>query len=153
VSLQRIATGVTEDVITEGTVKDNDDGTYTVEYVPYGPGDYSLVTSLFGQTLNGFPKELHFKQSKLVLRHPSLPFPSHISAGANGAKSEVSGTGIKAGVADRPVRVLIKAKDIDGEPRVDGGDNFRVVFEHDGGESLDAAVIDNGTVFLQNMVP
>jgi hypothetical protein len=39
--------------------------------------------------------------------------------------------------------VSIGAKDIDGAPRTDGGDNFRVVFEHDSGESVDASIVDN----------
>jgi len=126
VALQRIAPDGSKVIsTTAGTVKDNEDGTYAVQYIPPGPGDYSLVPSIFGQTLKGFPKDIHFKPS------------------ANGAKSEVTGTGIKNGVADKPVRVSIKAKDIDGAPRTDGGDNFRVVFQHDSGESFTASVIDN----------
>ena len=85
-----------------------------------------------------------------LLISPFIPpfILSYTSTGANGAKSEVSGTGIQKGVADRPVRVSVQAKDIDGAPRTDGGDVFRVVFEHDGGNSFDASVVDNGMLLL-----
>eukprot|EP00026_Physarum_polycephalum_P002538 Phypoly_transcript_02545.p1 GENE.Phypoly_transcript_02545~~Phypoly_transcript_02545.p1 ORF type:complete len:888 (+),score=160.21 Phypoly_transcript_02545:83-2746(+) len=128
VSLHELAIDKSGDITAtiEGKIRDNGDGTYTAEYTPPGPGDYSLAISLFDQPVNGFPKNLYFKPS------------------ANGANSEVTGTGIKNGVAERPVHVSIKAKDIDGAPRTDGGDDFHVRFEHKSGENFEASVIDKG---------
>lgn len=68
----------------------------------------------------------------------------------------MTGSGIKNGVAERPVSLSIVAKDKHGAPRSDGGDDFHVVFEVDN-ERIDVPVVDNGislffTKYLQKIL-
>jgi len=89
-------------------VTDNNDGTYTVQYDPKVPGDYSVNTTLHGEPIKDSPKHVHIKPSP------------------DAGKSWAEGPALHGLVDNEPGRFTIHAVDADGNPRSDGGDNFDV---------------------------
>jgi len=78
-------------------LKDNGDGTYTVNYQPIGPGKHVITPTVQGKPVK------------------KAPFNVNVSAGADAGHSFVEGYTFK-----------IRAVDSRGENRKDGGDVFKV---------------------------
>jgi len=91
-------------------VMDNNDGTYSVEYLPLDAGTYWIGITLRNKPIQGHPWQ-----------------PVITRAEADAAKSTVSGPGVEPGnEAGKPTHFLITAKDSDGNALPTGGDPFVV---------------------------
>ncbi|PRP88073.1 hypothetical protein PROFUN_04164 [Planoprotostelium fungivorum] len=113
------------------TLKDNGDGHYRADYTPEDLGDHTVEIKLKDQT----GEHGHVDKS---------PYHVNVRPAADHSKSKVSGPGIKSG---RPqgvsTHVDIEAKDKDGNPVTQGGDDFVVVVKGPNGD-VPAKVTDNG---------
>lgn len=90
------------------TVVDNNDGTYSVEYLPEDAGTYWIGVNLRNRPIQG---------------HPWQPVITRSEASA--AHSKVSGPGIEPGnEAGKPTHFLIVAHDASGTAVPTGGDAF-----------------------------
>jgi filamin len=89
-------------------ITDNHNGTYTVEYHPTVPGDYHINTTLHDEPIRDSPKKVHIK-----------PAP-------DAGNSWAEGPALHGLVDNEPGKFTIHAVDPDGNPRTDGGDDFRV---------------------------
>ena len=107
------------------TIKDNEDGTYAVEFQADKPGEYELCVLLGDQPVRDMP-------SKLV-----------VHKGCDASNTYVTGPGVEEGVVDRDLPFTIHAKDKDGEPLTKGGDNFIVDIQGPNG-AVPCNVTDNG---------
>jgi filamin len=89
-------------------VVDNNDGTYSVEYVPVDAGTYWIGITLRNKPIQGHPWQ-----------------PNITRAEANAKQSTISGPGIEPGnEAGRPTHFLITARDVNGQVLPSGGDPF-----------------------------
>lgn len=104
-------------------VRDNNDGTYSVEYVVDQPGDYTVNVTLHGQPIK------------------DAPFHPHIKPSADPSKCWADGPGLKDPKDNEPAVFTIHAVDKNGNPRTDGGDPFDVKIT--GTENLKPEVVDN----------
>eukprot|EP01089_Gocevia_fonbrunei_P013346 TRINITY_DN340_c0_g1_i5.p1 TRINITY_DN340_c0_g1~~TRINITY_DN340_c0_g1_i5.p1 ORF type:complete len:1157 (-),score=418.97 TRINITY_DN340_c0_g1_i5:34-3504(-) len=109
----------------EVTPKDNNDGTYTVSYVPRKYGNYNI-----GVTLHGSPIK-------------DAPFSVPIKSAPDAGKSWAEGPGLEGAFPNEPAKFTIHAVDGDGKPRNDGGDQFDVVVKGPNGP-VPVTVTDNG---------
>jgi uncharacterized protein (DUF2141 family) len=105
-------------------IKDNGDGTYSVNYVVDTPGDYTVDVSLHGQPIKDSP----FR----VLIKPNVD-PNF---------SYAEGPGLEGAVDNEEAHFTIFARDGYDQPRTEGGDDFTVVI--DGPEPVTVNVVDNG---------
>jgi len=106
-------------------VKDNGDGTYTVEYNPTEPGDYTVNTTLHDQPIKDMPRRVHIKPSP------------------DAGNSYAEGPALHGLVDNEPGKFTIHAVDRDGNPRQDGGDPFNVKIKGPHGD-VKPHVTDNG---------
>jgi filamin len=109
-------------------VRDNGDGTYTVKYEAEKPGDYEVDVQFEGAHIKDMPKNLF------------------INASPDAGKSWADGPGIEGGAppvwqAKHEQTFTIHAVDHDGNPRKDGGDEFKVAIT--GPADVPAHVHDN----------
>jgi len=107
-------------------IKDNNDGTYDVEYDADVPGDYVLNVMIGDESIKDMPKEIHC-------------YP-----GVDAANTVVTGPGVEKGLPDRPLEFTIQAKDKDGNNVPVGGDEFRANIVGPDGNTLECDIKDNG---------
>jgi filamin len=107
------------------TVTDNGDGTYTVEYTPTEAGDYTVNVTLHDEPIKDVPRQVHVK------------------ATPDASKTWAEGPALEGLVDNEPGLFTIHAVDKDGNPRVDGGDQFDVDIKGPNG-NVPADVTDNG---------
>jgi len=105
-------------------IKDNGDGTYSVDYIVDTPGDYTIDVSLHGSPIKNSP--FH------VLIKPNVD-PNF---------SYAEGPGLLAAVDNEEAHFTIFARDGSDVPRTEGGDDFKVVI--DGPSPVSVNVVDNG---------
>jgi hypothetical protein len=105
--------------------KDNNDGTYSVEYKVETPGDYKIDVTLHDQPIK------------------DSPFHPHIKWSVDPNQSYAEGEGIRELWDNKPTGFTIHAVDYDGNPRTDGGDPF-VVKINSPNETIVPKVVDNG---------
>eukprot|EP01126_Amoeba_proteus_P064349 TRINITY_DN89_c0_g1_i1.p1 TRINITY_DN89_c0_g1~~TRINITY_DN89_c0_g1_i1.p1 ORF type:complete len:673 (-),score=152.43 TRINITY_DN89_c0_g1_i1:100-2118(-) len=115
-------------------VEDNHDGTYTVTYVPIEPGNH-VIDVILRNPVRPVLYE-HVKDS---------PFNVEIKAGTDPSKCTADGPGLKDGILDTfPAKFTITARDRDGKPIPEGGDNFSVKVTDPEGNEVPVDVHDNG---------
>jgi hypothetical protein len=120
VTLQNPSDGTT----IEATVIDNNDGTYTVEFVAEKPGSYNVDVSLNSENI--------IKQ------------PIECKALADSKQSEVHGLeSLNEITPDQKYQFTIISKDKLGHPLTHGGEPFKVTLDCEDGTSVEATVIDN----------
>jgi len=120
--------------IIPATVEDNGDGTYAVSYVPVEPGVH-LVDVVLRNKVKPVLYE-HIKDST---------FKVSIKSGADPSKCTAEGPGLKDGILDTfPATFTITARDRDGKPIPEGGDDFQVTVEDPNGDLCPVSVVDNG---------
>jgi filamin len=105
--------------------KDNNDGTYSVEYKVETPGDYKIDVTLHDSPIK------------------DAPFHPHIKWSVDPNQSYAEGDGIRELWDNKPTGFTIHAVDYDGNPRTDGGDPF-VVKINSPNETIVPKVVDNG---------
>jgi len=105
-------------------VRDNNDGTYSVNYKVETPGDYTINVTLHDDTIK------------------DAPFHPRIKWSVDPNQSYAEGDGIRELWDNKPTGFTIHAVDFDGNPRKDGGDPF-VVKIHSPNETINADVRDN----------
>jgi uncharacterized protein (DUF2141 family) len=105
-------------------IKDNGDGTYSVDYVVDTAGDYVIDVSLHGLPIKDSP----FK----VLIKPNVD-PNF---------SYAEGPGLEGAVDNEEAHFTIFARDGYDQPRTEGGDDFEVII--DGPERVPVKLVDNG---------
>merc|ERR1712130_186033 len=106
-------------------IKDNNDGTYNVEYDADVPGDYVLNVMIGDESIKDMPKEIHC-------------YP-----GVDASNTVVTGPGVTNGLDDRPLEFTIQAKDKDGNNVPVGGDDFRVNIVGPNNETVPCELKDN----------
>jgi len=116
------------------TIKDNGDGTYTVEYLPKEPGNHHIDVVLRNKI---FPLDYeHVKNS---------PIDVKVKSGTSAENCIAEGPGLKDGIKDTfPAEFKIYAKDRDGNPIKEGGDNFLVKIVDPDGNEVPCDIKDNG---------
>jgi len=105
-------------------VKDNGDGTYSVDYVVATPGNYKVDITLHDQSIK------------------DSPFHPLIKPDVDPQYCYADGPGLKNTVDNEPAHFTIYARDGDDKPKTEGGDPF--VVKIDGPEPTTAQVVDNG---------
>jgi filamin len=107
-------------------VRDNGDGTYTVQYEPKKAGDYKVNVTLEDTPIKDMPRTINVKATPAA------------------GKTWADGPGLESGKVfdNEPTYFTIHAVDHDGKPRTDGGDNFDVKIS--GPAKITPEVIDNG---------
>jgi filamin len=114
-------------------VKDNRDGTYSVQYNPTEIGQHDITVGLKNPVKPQYWE--HIRDS---------PFKANIVAGTDASKTRVFGPGLEEGVQDNlPTFFTIEARDRNGNPMGKGGDPFEVKIAGPRG-NVPAEVIDNG---------
>jgi len=114
-------------------VKDNNDGTWRVDYQPTDPGKYHIEVI---QRNPGLPHLFdHIKNS---------PIDVLIDPGTVAANCIAYGPGLEPGVLDtEPAVFTIEARDKNGKRRIEGGDPFKVDIQGPTGP-VPVDVVDNG---------
>lgn len=102
------------DALTEPTIVDNGDGTYTVTYHPDTPGEYTADVSVGGRSIGGFPKTVRVRE---------------------GTQGDVSEFGTFA--------FTVVARDKRNVVKTFGGDPFEVTIKGTS-TALSAKAVDNG---------
>jgi len=115
-------------------IKDNNDGTYTVEYQPHEPGKHHVAIVLRN------------KEHPLDIEHiKNSPIDVDIKAGTDASHCIAEGPGLKNGILDTfPAEFTIYARDRDDKPILEGGDPFEVKVTDPEGNPCDVRVTDNG---------
>mmetsp|Transcript_17569 Transcript_17569/g.24381 ORF Transcript_17569/g.24381 Transcript_17569/m.24381 type:complete len:756 (-) Transcript_17569:39-2306(-) len=114
-------------------VKDNNDGTFSVEYAPKEKGDHTVHVVLRHQAIPLYYQ--HIKDS---------PFRVTVVAGTDASKSSAYGPGLENGIPDNlPTYFTIQAKDKDGNNMKQGGEPFQVKIHGPNGE-VPAKITDKG---------
>lgn len=106
------------------SLKDNNDGTYSVVYVPKKFGDYTVDVTLHGDGIKNNPFKV-----------PIRPSPS-------AANTWAEGPGLDEAWDNEPAFFTIHAVDEDGNPIEHGGDTFDVKIN--GPEDVETEIVDNG---------
>jgi len=115
-------------------IKDNHDGTYTVEYQPHEPGKHHVDVILRNQE-----HPLDFEHIK------NSPVDVDIKAGTDASHCVAEGPGLKDGILDTfPAEFTIYARDRDDKPITEGGDPFEVKVLDPDGNPCDVKIVDNG---------
>lgn len=116
------------------TIKDNGDGTYTVEYQPTEPGVHHIDVVLRN------------KEVPLDWKHISnSPIDVIIKPGTDASHCIADGPGLKDGILDtHPAQFTIFARDRDDNPITEGGDPFEVVVLDPNNNPIPVDIIDNG---------
>jgi hypothetical protein len=106
---------------------DNEDGTYSGHYNATVSGDYSLFIRVDSKDILG------------------SPFALRVHSGLIGPKTSVDTEGIEdnSPVAGEPIRLLVTARDIFNNKKMQGGDMITLNFTHTSGESYFASITDN----------
>jgi len=116
------------------TIKDNNDGTYTVEYLPREPGPHHIAV-----VLRNKEKPLDFEHVK------NSPVDVSIKPGTDASHCIADGPGLKNGILDTdPAEFTIFARDRDDKPILEGGDNFEVKVIDPEGNECPVELKDNG---------
>jgi len=117
----------------EPSIKDNEDGTYSVTYQPTAPGEYNIDVVQRN------------KHNPLFYDHISnSPINVKIEAGTNADKSIAFGPGLEDNVSDTlPTHFKIQAKDSNGDDVKEGGDDFAVLIDGPNGK-IAPKIHDNG---------
>jgi len=128
---------------TEPQVKNNNDGTWDVEYQPKQVGVHEVTVGLKNPAAPVYFD--HLKDS---------PFKVNIVPGCDASKTKVYGPGIEDGVQDNlPTHFTIEARDTNGNPMGKGGDPFEVKIAGPKGD-VPAQVVDNGDgTYTVNFAP
>jgi filamin len=116
------------------TIKDNGDGTYKVTYQPKDPGNYHV------EVVERNPSNpLYYDHLK------NSPIDVVIDPGTDAAQSIAYGPGLEPGNLDtaEDLNFTIEARDKNGKPIKQGGDNFAVDIQGPDGP-VQAKVKDNG---------
>jgi len=108
----------------KASLNDNEDGTYSVAYVPRKHGEYVITVTLHGENIK------------------ASPFNVRIKPAPNAGKSFAEGPGLLDAWDNEPAYFTIHAIDEDGNPRADGGDVFDVRIS--GPEEVQPKIVDNG---------
>jgi len=113
-------------------IKDNGDGTYTVKYQPTDPGNYHV------DVIERNPsKPLYYDHLK------NSPVDVVIDPGTDAANCIAYGPGLEPGLLDtHPATFTIEARDKNGNPIKEGGDDFVVDIQGPNGP-IQAKVKDN----------
>eukprot|EP00698_Gefionella_okellyi_P016092 TRINITY_DN457_c0_g1_i1.p1 TRINITY_DN457_c0_g1~~TRINITY_DN457_c0_g1_i1.p1 ORF type:complete len:4209 (-),score=1181.95 TRINITY_DN457_c0_g1_i1:57-12683(-) len=113
-------------------VRDNNNGTYLVSFVPTSAGDYSVAVSVDGYDVCNSP-----------FRVQIAPGVTHT------ASCTVSGDGVRRAFAGETASFIIAARDAFRNKRYDGGDEFAVYLV--GEDSVRGSITDHkdGTYFVQ----
>lgn len=116
-----------------GTVRDNNNGTYDVEYQAVDPGDH--VVSVFVSN----------KKTPLYYFHiQNSPFHVPIKSGTDPSKCLCYGPGLEEAYDTLPAEFKIKARDRDGNDIKEGGDPFKIQVLDPKGQEVPAEIADNG---------
>jgi len=116
------------------TITDNNDGTYLVTYVPKEPGVH-LIDVVLRNKVKPVVYE-HIKDSTFNVK---------IKAGTDPSKCTAEGPGLKDGILDTfPAKFTIQARDRDGNPIPEGGDDFQVKVVDPAGNECPVDIVDNG---------
>lgn len=120
--------------IVPATVKDNNDGTYTVQYQAKEPG------------INNISIFLRNKMKPLLYEHiRDSPRPVDVKSGTDPSKCTAEGPGLVDGIKDTfPAQFKVQARDRDGNPVPEGGDDFKVKVTDPDGHDVPATIVDNG---------
>jgi len=125
-------TGPEGDLV-EADVKDNGDGTYTVQYHPTQPGEYNVENVL----RNPF-QPMHFEHIK------NSPKTVNVLPGTDPNSSFAYGPGLEDGILDTlPTEFYIQAADRDGKKMDKGGDDFDVNIKDADGNDVPFELTDN----------
>jgi len=121
------------DILT-ANVKDNNNGTYTVEYSPHEPGPHHISVVLRNKM-----KTLNYEHIT------DSPKDVTIKAGIDPSHCIAEGPGLKNGIYDTyPAEFTIYAKDRDDQPINEGGDDFHVKILDPQGHECPVEIRDNG---------
>lgn len=115
-------------------IKDNNDGTYTVTYQAKEPG--VNVVNIF----------LRNKMKPMLYEHiRDSPRPVDIKSGTDPSKCTAEGPGLHDGIKDTfPAHFKVQARDRDGLPITEGGDDFRPKVTDPDGKDVPCEIKDNG---------
>jgi len=120
--------------IVPAKVNDNNDGTYTVEYQAKEPGINKIDIVLRNKL-----KPLLYEQIK------DSPKNVNIKSGTDASKCTAEGPGLLDGIKDTfPAHFKVQARDRDGQPIPEGGDDFKVTVKDPEGKPVPAEISDNG---------
>jgi len=119
--------------IVPATVKDNDDGTYTVEYQAKEPG------------ITNIDVFLRNKLKPLLYEHiKDSPKAVDVKSGTDPSKCTAEGPGLVNGIKDTfPANFTVTARDRDGTPIPEGGDDFKVHVTDPNGQEVPVEIKDN----------
>jgi len=118
------------DCVSDITIRDNNDGTYSVSYHPIDAGDHLVEVSLNKQPVAKSPYRVPIGENHTL----ASPF-----------KSYAEGPGLETGNKNtKPAEFTIHAVTPDGKPKKKGGDLFDVIIEDPNGDLLKPEITDNG---------
>jgi len=106
------------------SIKDNGDGTYSVDYVVNTPGEYTIDITLHGQPIK------------------DSPFTATIKPDVDPNLCYAEGPGLLGAFDNEPATFTIFARDGDDQPKTEGGDPF--VLKFDGPGEVQYDLKDNG---------
>eukprot|EP01127_Copromyxa_protea_P010407 TRINITY_DN2534_c0_g1_i1.p1 TRINITY_DN2534_c0_g1~~TRINITY_DN2534_c0_g1_i1.p1 ORF type:complete len:415 (-),score=146.57 TRINITY_DN2534_c0_g1_i1:24-1268(-) len=120
--------------IIPATVLDNNDGTYTVNYQAKEPG------------INVIDIVLRNKMKPVLYEHiKDSPKHVDIKSGTDASKCTAEGPGLVDGIKDtEPAKFKVQARDRDGKPITEGGDNFKPKVTDPNGNEVPCEIKDNG---------
>jgi len=120
--------------IVPAKVNDNNDGTYTVTYQAKEPG------------INKIDILLRNKLKPMLYEHiRDSPKNVDVKSGTDPSKCTAEGPGLVDGIKDTfPAHFKVQARDRDGKPITDGGDDFKVDIKDPEGKPVPAEIKDNG---------
>jgi len=115
-----------------GNVKDNHNGTYSVDYQPVDTGTH--IVSVFVSNTKMPLYYFHIRDS---------PFKVPIKAGTDAGKSLCYGPGLEEAYDTKPAEFKIQARDRDGNDIKHGDDPFEIKVTDPRGKEVPAEIVDN----------
>jgi filamin len=119
------ADGKSEGPMADVGVSDNNDGTYTVTYVPTAAGPADVHATIVETPIRDMPKRIG------------------VAKATSATNTSADGPGISGGFRDRLCPFTIHAMDADGTPVTQGGDAFEVQIVGPDGGPAPAMIRDN----------